>query len=1392
MQCKQVLKQRFFALVLILGMLTSSISISTCFAEATPQEDAIAKALDWLDLNQKEDGSWGTSDVAFLDTSEVSDYLSKNNIFTDNLEKSTAWMENAVVLNNDAAARLLPFIKASDKHASVKAILTGSQNEDGGWGLSKGYGSDVLDTALALGALTREENIEISIFQKAVSYLIAKQLPDGSWSFCNNGDSVVSLTAQIAIALNAFQTKTNLTSSELQTAMKKAGEYLVSVQKEDKTWGTDKDTVTGTLLSYRAVLNTVGVDPIDTVDASIISLQNADGSWYGSPYITALAIKAMKERMEMPYARIDAIRLYKDVDGTKTECYGYNAYETFEIQVDSTFSNPDVQLLYFVKQNNGTVVSAYRENQPGWNTGSSIPGDYSIIVQAKDNASGKILTSMEKQFTISPSFKVGTLLLSTAPKSTRVDNPVEVSTEATVVTESNIDKSLELRLSISDGSSEIKKETAVMSSKADQPVNILKFGSFTPEVSSIRDYSIKVQAFDGENIILEGETLFKVLPPPPPTRIDATQSLDKAVLYPGTDSVTAQFRLIGEGTPEGPQRIPIDLVLILDSSGSMSGTPWTKTKEAAKIIADMIQPEDRCAVVGFGSSAWTQISLTSDKTLIKQSITNMPFDNGGTAMDLGLQKGFDIVADVGKDRQKVFMLLSDGQPNSQSAVYTKVTTAIQKEIKIFTLGLGNGVNGTFMQDIANKTGGTYKFSPTPQELNAMMTELAGEIFDTAGKNIVLESTVPVNGMAVDAAKIVPAPASITNNADGSKTLRWTLDRLVMGQEKLFELKYEGTNLASDTTVLLTQNTKLTYQDRNDTAVTVELPELKIPVNRYMLDSKVTTDKPGYSANENVGITNTVKNLTSYASALIGRVDITDADGHVVETVRENVSGTWNPGESKTMDYLWNPGSTMAGTYRAKVTWSEGDKVISVSEAGFDIRTDSSLSCTVTVDKQQYTADQEVHISQVVTNSSSNSIERDLSVKTVITDELDTVTGVVYNSLPELLPGTNKELKNAWNTAKNLPGRYTVTMEVYGKDAGSAQSKTIFEITSGSETGGIIGVSGSLEVLQKKIYPGDAVGFRYTVSNTGNVDLNGIAPRIRIADPNTGEILGTISDRADIKVSASYTAEKTWTHEALSTGTYMVVLDALLPDGKEAALGSGYFTVQKPDILLSEAFKYTLFSGSKDEALRIYLNQGNITGDVHTNKAFEFSGTRLTISGVCSSHGKIDTWGQTINIGERKTGAALIEMPDVVKEIKQIASVDGNIRDKSLTVTDYGHGIEFLKSEISSGNIQVNGTSFISKGYIVADRNISFNLNKMNSSAEKGIVICSANGDISISATSVDLKGIIYAPNGTVQINTNTFKLVGKIIAKKIIVNCTSFDTASSQSVMDLLDISLIK
>ena len=137
----------------------------------------------------------------------------------------------------------------------------------------------------------------------------------------------------------------------------------------------------------------------------------------------------------------------------------------------------------------------------------------------------------------------------------------------------------------------------------------------------------------------------------------------------------------------------------------------------------------------------------------------------------------------------------------------------------------------------------------------------------------------------------------------------------------------------------------------------------------------------------------------------------------------------------------------------------------------------------------------------------------------------------------------------------------MTMAVYDDSVEITKSNTAFEIVAEAE--GVMGVSGILQILQKNIYPSDAVGFKYTMNNTGNVNLLDVTARIRVVDTATETVFGTLVDKTNIDVAASYTSETVWTHEPLKTGTYMVIFDALLSNGKEVPLGSGYIKVEKP-------------------------------------------------------------------------------------------------------------------------------------------------------------------------------------------------------------------------------------
>lgn len=216
-----------------------------------------------------------------------------------------------------------------------------------------------------------------------------------------------------------------------------------------------------------------------------------------------------------------------------------------------------------------------------------------------------------------------------------------------------------------------------------------------------------------------------------------------------------------------------------------------------------------------------------------------------------------------------------------------------------------------------------------------------------------------------------------------------------------------------------------------------------------------------------------------------------------------------------------------------------------------------------------------------------------------------------------------------------------------------------------------------------------------------------------------------------------------------------------------------------------ALDFTLFSNSYDSAITVNAYTVNILGDVHTNKDFIFQGTNLSIDGTCESTGKIETRGSKISIKNKLQSVPDILIPDVIPDIKDIASENGETFNQSKSYN--GNIISLTESIIVNGDVSFNCSKVDSKGYIVSNKNIAFNASEIKSSGEKGIVIASETGNITINGSQADIKGIIYAPKGTVTINTAKFNMTGRIIANKIILSGSICNISKGEDDLELID-----
>ena len=105
-----------------------------------------------------------------------------------------------------------------------------------------------------------------------------------------------------------------------------------------------------------------------------------------------------------------------------------------------------------------------------------------------------------------------------------------------------------------------------------------------------------------------------------------------------------------------------DIILVLDRSGSMSGTPLTETKTAAtKFVENILGEKASIGIVTYESGA-DIISYTTDNDYALINSINGIATTGGTNAEAGLKLASDMLSDSKADK-KIIVMMSDGVPN---------------------------------------------------------------------------------------------------------------------------------------------------------------------------------------------------------------------------------------------------------------------------------------------------------------------------------------------------------------------------------------------------------------------------------------------------------------------------------------------------------------------------------------------------------------------------------------------------------------------------------------------------------------------------------------------------------------------------------------------------------
>jgi Ca-activated chloride channel family protein len=199
--------------------------------------------------------------------------------------------------------------------------------------------------------------------------------------------------------------------------------------------------------------------------------------------------------------------------------------------------------------------------------------------------------------------------------------------------------------------------------------------------------------------------------------------LDRGALAVGSDGL-AKLELVirADALPGETRRVPTDLVVVLDRSGSMQGPPLAHAKAAVRELVSGLAPHDRFALVAYASGAGLIAPLAEATPGARRSWLRAleSIDaRGGTHMASGIELG---VAQLGAraGRAARVVLLSDGHANegdhSLHGLRTRVQKGVQREAIVSTVGLGDGFNESLMTSLADAGAGNFYYVRNAGEL----------------------------------------------------------------------------------------------------------------------------------------------------------------------------------------------------------------------------------------------------------------------------------------------------------------------------------------------------------------------------------------------------------------------------------------------------------------------------------------------------------------------------------------------------------------------------------------------------------------------------------------------------------------------------------------------------
>ena len=280
---------------------------------------------------------------------------------------------------------------------------------------------------------------------------------------------------------------------------------------------------------------------------------------------------------------------------------------------------------------------------------------------------------------------------------------------------------------------------------------------------------------------------------------------------------------------------PTDIVLILDRSGSMAGSPLENMKNGAKAFIDIIDEAtdssqdgqiglgSRIGIVSFSNNATQDTQLITSVSELKDAVDVLTADGSTNHAD-AFTKALDLF-DPASANAKVMVMFTDGVTTAGGDPNTVATLAKSQGVIIYCIGLsGNGgIDVAALNAWSSDPDSAYvAITPDDTELEELFRDLARNIANAGATNVVITDTVAPCFRITS----ISSPTKGSASTSGTNTVTWTIDELGVTQSEGATFEFIVTHIGPCSGTLEV-NESISYDDEEGNVVTFPSPEIEV-------------------------------------------------------------------------------------------------------------------------------------------------------------------------------------------------------------------------------------------------------------------------------------------------------------------------------------------------------------------------------------------------------------------------------------------------------------------------------------------------------------------------------------------------------------------------------------